>query len=116
MRKGNMQPSGKSWQDPMNKTPIPGGSSSKDGTAFPKASTIIALTNNEETKDNKKKVHVGLGGNVLGKKDVGMMVSVKPVLEAFKSNTKEGKDVKKQFARMKDLENGDEENIVTALD
>lgn len=45
-----------------------------------------------------------------------MMVSVKPVLEAFKSNTKEGKDVKKQFSRMKDLEKGDEDNIVTGLD
>ena len=41
---------------------------------------------------------------------------MKPILEAFKSNTKEGRDVKKQFARMKDLENNDEWNIVTALD
>lgn len=53
---------------------------------------------------------------MLGKKDVGMMVSVKPVLEAFRSNTKEGKDVKKQFSRMRELEKDDEDNIVTALD
>jgi tetratricopeptide (TPR) repeat protein len=45
-----------------------------------------------------------------------MMISVKPVLEAFKSNTKDGKDVKKQFARIKELEKGNEDNIVTALD
>jgi len=44
------------------------------------------------------------------------MVSVKPILEAFKSNTAVGKDVKKQYARMKELEKGDENNIVQALD
>lgn len=76
------------------------------------------LGTGEETKGDgpKKKVQVGTGGQVLGRKDQGLMVSVKPILEAFKSNTKEGRDVKKQFARMGDLENHDEYNIVTALD
>lgn len=58
-----MQPSGKNWADPMNKTPIQGASSTPkpDGSSFPKATSIIALTQagNEETKENKKKIHVG---------------------------------------------------------
>ena len=65
----------------------------------------------EETKDPKKKMQVGTGGQILGKKDTVQMVSVKPILEAFKSNTAVGKDVKKQYARMKELEKGDENNI-----
>jgi hypothetical protein len=70
----------------------------------------------EETKEPKKKMQVGTGGQILGKKDTVQMVSVKPILEAFKSNTAVGKDVKKQYARMKELEKGDENNIVQALD
>lgn len=70
----------------------------------------------EETKEPKKKMHVGTAGLILGKKDTIQMVSVKPILEAFKRNTPEGKDVKKQYARMKELEKGDENNIVQALD
>lgn len=61
-------------------------------------------------------MQVGTGGQILGKKDTIQMVSVKPILEAFKSNTAVGKDVKKQYARMKELEKGDENNIVQALD
>lgn len=89
----------------------------RQGTAGSKQAISAAGQNTlEETKEGKKKVQVGTGGHVLGKKDVGMMVSVKPVLEAFRSNTKEGKDVKKQFSRMRELEKDDEDNIVTALD
>lgn len=59
---------------------------------------------------------MGTGGHILGKKDCIQMVSVKPVLEAFKSNTKEGRDLKKQYAKMKELEKHDEDKIVLALD
>lgn len=44
------------------------------------------------------------------------MVSVKPILEAFKRNTAEGKDIKKLYENMKKLEKGDENNIVQALE
>lgn len=44
------------------------------------------------------------------------MVSVKPILEAFKRNTAEAKDIKKLYENMKKLEKGDENNIVQALD
>lgn len=70
----------------------------------------------EETKEPKKKMHVGTNGQILGKKDATQMISVKPILEAIKRNTPEGKDLKKQYARMKELEKNDEDNIVQALD
>lgn len=56
------------------------------------------------------------GGKILGKKNTVQMVSVEPILKAFKSGTKDGRDTKKQYAAMKKLENNDEDKIVDALD
>jgi hypothetical protein len=47
------------------------------------------------------------GGKILGKKNAVQMVSVEPILKAFKSGTKDGRDTKKQYAAMKKLENND---------
>jgi hypothetical protein len=44
------------------------------------------------------------------------MVSVEPILKAFKSGTKDVRDTKKQYAAMKKLENNDEDKIIEALD
>jgi len=44
------------------------------------------------------------------------METVKTILANFKSNTKDGLDVKKQYALLKELEEDDEDNIVAALE